>query len=97
METLTTPMVAMRMAGSCGKLLTMEGSVTVRFYGKGNPMDQCPAVFVDFENIRFLFQGETVTDPGHAGGNHGAQPDAAHRVGRCSAPAHGGDHLGGSP
>lgn len=37
--------------------------MTVRFYGKGNPVDQCPAVFVDFENIRILFQGDTVTDP----------------------------------
>ncbi|MGQ0777735.1 MAG: hypothetical protein ACT4NY_25560 [Pseudonocardiales bacterium] len=36
--------------------------MTVRFYGKGNPVDQCPAVFVDFENNRFLFQGNTVTD-----------------------------------
>ena len=37
--------------------------MTVRFYGKGNPVDQCPAVFVDFEVNRIFFQGDTVTDP----------------------------------
>jgi hypothetical protein len=41
----------------------MEGSMALRFYGKGNPMDQCPAVFVDFANNRIYFQGDTVTDP----------------------------------
>jgi len=37
--------------------------VALRFYGKGNPVDQCPAVFVDFEYNRILFQGDVVTDP----------------------------------
>lgn len=37
--------------------------MALRFYGKGNPVDQCPAVFVDFERNQICFQGDTVTDP----------------------------------
>jgi hypothetical protein len=37
--------------------------VALRFYGKGNPTDQCPAVFWDEATQRFYFQGDTVTDP----------------------------------
>lgn len=37
--------------------------MALRFYGKGNPVDQCPAAFVDFVGKRIFFQGDTVTDP----------------------------------
>jgi hypothetical protein len=31
--------------------------MALRFYGKGNPVDQCPAVFVDKDSGWIYFQG----------------------------------------
>ncbi len=33
------------------------------FYGKSNPNNECPAVFRDDETGVFYFQGETISDP----------------------------------
>ncbi|MFC4906407.1 hypothetical protein [Actinomadura gamaensis] len=35
--------------------------MALRFYGKGNPTDQCPAVFWDPAAEHLYFQGDTVT------------------------------------
>ncbi len=59
------------------------------------PDSQCPAVFVDEDTGEIWFQGETVTDPGGAGGSCQAQPDRRERVGSKAAAGDASDRHGG--